>query len=111
MEIDSDVDWTTRVGCPISRVFREKWGFCVDPQEYSLPYFSYGSRLFFQSRLRLLNNVINHFLQILGLLNPAPRPVRSASLLQNFMDVIQFFARTQFIHHIVDKLQILMNQI
>src|SRR5215469_15574246 len=66
---------------------------------------------FRQPRFRLLNNVVDHFFQVSGLLKNAQLAIGAAPRLNDLVDVLQFLARIQFIDNVVDELQVFTHQI
>src|SRR5436305_11655755 len=64
-----------------------------------------------QPRFGLLNHVVDYFLQVAGFLEHAQLPVGAAALVQDRVDVFQFFARVQFIDDVIDEIKILAHQV
>src|SRR5437867_1374903 len=77
----------------------------------SLASFPSGSHGFGEAGLRLCNHIFDNLLQISSFLKYSQLPVGAAPRFQNLSQVIQFLTRVELVHHILDKIQIFVNQI
>ena len=61
--------------------------------------------------LRFVDHVVHYFFQIAGLVEDAQLAVRAGAFFQDPVDVADLLAAAEFVHHVVDELQDLADQV